>query len=779
MRTVARSGRARRRRARRALGGRRRVRRRRRLPRAPADRGRATSRCSCSATSTARSLPFVERECSIQRRHQKVVEETPSLAVTPALRRRMTSAAAAVARAVGYTNAGTIEFLLDEDGRFYFLEMNTRLQVEHPITEMVTGVDLVHWQIRIARGERLDSRSRHACWRRRATPSSAGSTPRIPTTDFLPSPGRIRRCARRRAPASATTAAPRPGSTCPIFYDPMISKLIAWAEDRPAAIARMRRALGEYVVAGIKTTVPFFAWLLAQPDFLAGRFHTTYLDEVLKSHERPAVRRAGAATTRRSRPWPRRSRSWRCRRVTSRAWPRRSRRRARRALEGARAQHEGPALSAATKSTVNGPAPPGASVQSRRRTRFVVDGRRPRTGPLTRPASTRTRLSLLLDMRPAVRRMRPVFRPGAGGGGCADCIERSRADLDVQRRSPRPVRRDALRRPAAPGTAAATATPRAKRPARRPGPQRVVAPMPGKIVRGARQGRRRGPRAPADRRHRGDEDGERAARRPAHGTGRRTSTSAEAAVGRRGRAAGWSLQSAGVVDRRTESCPFTRRRGSRPYRRHCAPEPCGSLAGGILARVAIVEHAHGRSRAAAVRAARRASTGSAVEASERPHRTSARVGIRSCSRAGASSRTSRSTAAGRTIGRSSPPSASSISLDWSTALRPQARVSRSPSVELTDWQMLVEKWPDGHNFPRFTRERDPSRAGPRRFTATLQYLRAWRGQFAYEDHETPWSVVAPNIDHQHHQLCRSYHGEATFTGGIGRRFRTTCRCGRT
>src|SRR6185295_13827041 len=135
-------------------------------------------------------LPFVERECSIQRRHQKVVEETPSLAVSPALREKMTSAAAAVARAVGYTNAGTIEFLLDEDGRFYFLEMNTRLQVEHPITEMVTGLDLVRWQIRIARGERLDLDPG-----RLLQPAGHALECRIyaedPDNAFLPSPGKI------------------------------------------------------------------------------------------------------------------------------------------------------------------------------------------------------------------------------------------------------------------------------------------------------------------------------------------------------------------------------------------------------------------------------------------------------------------------------------------------------------------------------------------------------------------------------------------------------------
>jgi acetyl-CoA carboxylase biotin carboxylase subunit len=227
-------------------------------------------------------LPFVERECSIQRRHQKVVEETPSLAVSPALRAQMTTAAAAVARTVGYTNAGTIEFLLDEDGRFYFLEMNTRLQVEHPITEMVTGLDLVRWQIRIARGERLDLDPA-----RLLTPIGHAIECRIyaedPDNNFLPSPGRIHQLRVPAGPGIRDDSGATAGLDVPIFYDPMISKLVAWAEDRPLAVARMRRALGEYLVTGIKTTVPFFTWLLAQADFVDGRFHTTYLDEVLKA----------------------------------------------------------------------------------------------------------------------------------------------------------------------------------------------------------------------------------------------------------------------------------------------------------------------------------------------------------------------------------------------------------------------------------------------------------------------------------------------------------------
>ncbi len=234
-------------------------------------------------------VPFVERECSIQRRHQKVVEETPSLAVSPALRAAMTSSAAAVARAVGYTSAGTIEFLLDEDGRFYFLEMNTRLQVEHAVTEMVTGLDLVRWQIAIARGERLDVDPASAL-----TPTGHAIECRIyaedPDNNFLPSPGRILQLRAPAGPGIRDDSGATAGLDVPIFYDPMISKLIAWAEDRPRAVVRMRRALGEYLVAGIKTTVPFFTWLFAQPEFIEGRFHTAYLDEVLKARNgRPFV----------------------------------------------------------------------------------------------------------------------------------------------------------------------------------------------------------------------------------------------------------------------------------------------------------------------------------------------------------------------------------------------------------------------------------------------------------------------------------------------------------
>ena len=229
-------------------------------------------------------LPFVERECSIQRRHQKVVEETPSPVVSPDLRRRLAEAASAVARAAGYTNAGTVEFLLDGDGSFYFLEMNARLQVEHPITEVVTGVDLVQWQIRLARGERLTLDPD-----RLLRPLAHAIECRIYAEDadagFVPSPGRVTAIAVPGGPGVRHDSGVDAGDEVPVFYDPLVSKLIAWGEDRPQAIARMRRALREHQVRGIRTTVPFFSWLLSQPAFVDAAFHTDYLDELLHRHD--------------------------------------------------------------------------------------------------------------------------------------------------------------------------------------------------------------------------------------------------------------------------------------------------------------------------------------------------------------------------------------------------------------------------------------------------------------------------------------------------------------
>ena len=240
-------------------------------------------------------LPFTERECSIQRRHQKVVEESPSAAVTPALRAEMAKCAAAVAGAVGYTNAGTIEFLLDADGRFYFLEMNTRLQVEHPITEMVTGVDLVEWQIRIARGERLTLDPA-----RLLSPRGHAIECRVyaedPDSRFMPSPGLVTGLRTPSGPGVRDDGGVAAGYEVPVFYDSLISKLVAWGEDRPRAIARMARALSEYEVLGVKTTIPFFQWLLAQSDFHDGRFDTTYLDRVLAARAERSFGEIGDAT---------------------------------------------------------------------------------------------------------------------------------------------------------------------------------------------------------------------------------------------------------------------------------------------------------------------------------------------------------------------------------------------------------------------------------------------------------------------------------------------------
>jgi acetyl-CoA carboxylase, biotin carboxylase subunit len=240
-------------------------------------------------------IPFVERECSIQRRHQKVVEESPSPVMTPELRAKMTAAAANVARAVGYTNAGTIEFLVDASGGFYFLEMNTRLQVEHPVTEMVTQLDLVAWQIRIARGERLTIDPARA-----VTPRGHAIECRIyaedPDAKFMPSPGLIQHLRAPAGPGIRDDSGVASGFEVPIFYDSMISKLIAWGDDRAQATARMQRALSEYEVRGIKTTIPFFTWLLQTDDFRAARFDTTSLDRELAARAgRPFVEVPAAA----------------------------------------------------------------------------------------------------------------------------------------------------------------------------------------------------------------------------------------------------------------------------------------------------------------------------------------------------------------------------------------------------------------------------------------------------------------------------------------------------
>jgi acetyl-CoA carboxylase biotin carboxylase subunit len=226
-------------------------------------------------------LPCVERECSIQRRHQKVIEETPSPVVSPAQRAALTAAAAAVASSVGYVNAGTVEFLLDQDGRFYFLEMNTRIQVEHPVTEMITGVDLVQWQIRIARGERLTVSPEQL-----VRPAGHAIECRVyaedPDAGFLPSPGRITSLRVPAGPGIRDDGWAETGTDVPIFYDPLISKLIAWGAHRPEAIARMRRALTEYEIRGIRTSLPFFQWVMRQPAFLDAQFHTEFLDELLQ-----------------------------------------------------------------------------------------------------------------------------------------------------------------------------------------------------------------------------------------------------------------------------------------------------------------------------------------------------------------------------------------------------------------------------------------------------------------------------------------------------------------
>jgi acetyl-CoA carboxylase biotin carboxylase subunit len=217
-----------------------------------------------------------ERDCSIQRRNQKVVEETPSPAASRELVAKMGAIAVQGAKAVGYSSAGTFEFLLAEDGSFYFLEMNTRLQVEHPVTELVSGLDLVREMVLVAQGEKLgfgqsDLVSRGAAIECRVYAED-------PSNGFLPSPGRIERLVTPAGPGIRDDGGAYPGVEISSFYDPLVSKLCAWAPTRERAVARMRRALREYIVTGIRTNLAFHEKLFQHPEFVAGRYDTGFID---------------------------------------------------------------------------------------------------------------------------------------------------------------------------------------------------------------------------------------------------------------------------------------------------------------------------------------------------------------------------------------------------------------------------------------------------------------------------------------------------------------------
>jgi acetyl-CoA carboxylase, biotin carboxylase subunit len=234
-----------------------------------------------------RVVSLGERECSVQRRHQKVVEEAPSPVVTPDLRRKMGEAAVRLARAGGYVNAGTVEFLVDANLNFYFLEVNTRLQVEHPVTEQVTGLDLVKLQIAIAAGHRLPF-----AWEA-ITPRGHAMEVRLyaedPDNNFFPSPGKILSWHAPTGPGIRLDDGVYEGYTVPMEYDPLLSKLIAWGNSREETIARLRRALDEYAITGIRTNISLFRRILTDSEFLRAEIHTKWLDEMLARPRPPAT----------------------------------------------------------------------------------------------------------------------------------------------------------------------------------------------------------------------------------------------------------------------------------------------------------------------------------------------------------------------------------------------------------------------------------------------------------------------------------------------------------
>jgi acetyl-CoA carboxylase, biotin carboxylase subunit len=277
--------------------------------------------------SFGRVVALGERECSIQRRHQKLIEEAPSPAVTPALRRRMSDAASAAAGAVGYRSAGTIEFLLAPSGEFYFLEMNTRLQVEHPVTELVYGVDIVREQLQVARGQPL--RVHTGTLQPRGHAIECRLTAEDPFNDFLPTAGVVRYLRAPSGPGVRWDGGVEAGNEVTLFYDPLIAKLIVWGETRHMALQRMQRALRELVIVGMPSSQAFHLRVMEDPDFQRGEFDITYLERVgqrlLSAELRPELarplavvaalladeRRASAAATRPpTAPLPDRQSAW-------------------------------------------------------------------------------------------------------------------------------------------------------------------------------------------------------------------------------------------------------------------------------------------------------------------------------------------------------------------------------------------------------------------------------------------------------------------------------------
>lgn len=227
-----------------------------------------------------------ERECSLQRRHQKLIEEAPSFVVDQQLRARLGEVAVAAARAVNYANAGTIEFLMDRDKNFYFLEMNTRLQVEHPVTELVTGIDIVQEQLRMARGRRL--RIKQEDVRVKGWAIECRINAEDPYNNYLPSTGEVSFIQLPSGPGVRVDTGVFPGYEVTPFYDPMISKLICYGETRAEAVLRMRRALEEYRIMGVKTNIPFHQHMMDSHRFLSGQFDTQFVEERFTMHDREA-----------------------------------------------------------------------------------------------------------------------------------------------------------------------------------------------------------------------------------------------------------------------------------------------------------------------------------------------------------------------------------------------------------------------------------------------------------------------------------------------------------